>query len=337
MNRRIFAVPLLAIFCWPAIVASLATDGSSCSAYLAPPEGDRTGQYPPPGFGDASGQYLPPAAGDTSGQYLPGPGTRGSSGERPASEPSTRSATPTSRTGVAEKPSLDRASECTASQSGGIAAIGRPVETQGSGDLAITKPPPSDLSVAVARSTTTSTPPTVAQDASIATPAVRGTMQAASPPARLQPAKYQLPVGPARISSGYFDPNYPPAFNRQHLGVDMLSTVGSPVYAPVSGRVVTNMTSAADVGQAYLVIRGTDGVEHVLGHIASNLSVGASVRAGQQVGTVRSWPGEPGRSHVHWGINRLGVAQAMTGDWGWGRALVTATQAQAAARGWVRP
>lgn len=145
----------------------------------------------------------------------------------------------------------------------------------------------------------------------------------------------RLPAGPRPISSGYFDANYPPSQNRQHLGTDFTAPVGTPVYSPVDGIVVTNGTGAANVMEAYLVIRASNGNEHVLGHIASTLRAGSAVRVGQQVGTVRGWPGEPGRSHVHWGINRLGIAQAMTGGWGWGRAPVSATRSEAQARGWV--
>lgn len=100
---------------------------------------------------------------------------------------------------------------------------------------------------------------------------------------------------------------------------------------------VVNHTSVADVEEAYLVIRTASGTEHVLGHIASNLQVGSHVKAGDGVGTIRSWPGQPGRSHVHWGVNRIGVEQAKRGGWGWGRAPETATRAEAAARGWVVP
>lgn len=145
----------------------------------------------------------------------------------------------------------------------------------------------------------------------------------------------QLPVGPRPVSSGFFDPNYPPTQARQHLGTDFTAPVGTAVYSPVDGTIVTNATGAADVMEAYLVIRSRGGPEHVLGHIASALQAGASIRVGQQVGTVRAWPGQPSRSHVHWGINRLGIAQAMSGGWGWGRAPVTATRSQAQVKGWI--
>jgi murein DD-endopeptidase MepM/ murein hydrolase activator NlpD len=146
-----------------------------------------------------------------------------------------------------------------------------------------------------------------------------------------------LPVGPGRISSGFFDPQYPRTEHRQHLGADFLAPTGSPVYAPVEGDIVVNNTAASDVMDAYLVIRSGGGVEHVLGHIASGLSARSHVKAGQQVGTIRPWPGQPNRSHVHWGVNRFGVLQAMRGGWGWGRAPEQATRAEAEARGWTAP
>ena len=236
-----------------------------------------------------------------------------------------------------EKPSRDRTQECAAAGEGVLAARSFPAETQSGGDMAATESKHSDSSVAPIRSNSTVAVQPAARDGSLDPSESLRTAPVTTPQARLQAAQYRLPVGPARISSSYFDPNYPPTENRQHLGIDMLAAVGTPVYAPASGRVVTNMTSAADVMQAYLVIRGGDGVEHVLGHIASNLTAGANVRVGQLVGTIRAWPGQPGRSHVHWGVNRLGVAQAITNGWGWGRAPVSATMAQAAARGWVNP
>lgn len=153
-------------------------------------------------------------------------------------------------------------------------------------------------------------------------------------PSRVAARCPPVPPGSARAIS---IPAYARTENRQHLGVDFTVGAGGNVYAPVEGDVVVNRTSASDVMQAYLVIRSPQGSEHVLGHISSSLRVGAHVAAGQTVGTVRAWPGQPSRSHVHWGVNRTGVSQAMSGDWGWGRAPVTATRADASRRGWVRP
>lgn len=79
------------------------------------------------------------------------------------------------------------------------------------------------------------------------------------------------------------------------------------------------------------MIKGADG-EYVLGHIASNLAKGATVKKQQIVGTVRPWPGN---THVHFGINRKGVAQAIAGQWGWGRAPYAAKIKDATDKGWV--
>ena len=137
-----------------------------------------------------------------------------------------------------------------------------------------------------------------------------------------------------RMSAGYFDPAYATEESRQHLGIDIAGEAGSSVKAPISGTVKLNKTDAGDVMQAYLVIRGDNGDEHVLGHITSTLSEGSAVKAGEDVGRIRTWPGN---SHVHWGINRKSVAGAMTGKWGWGRAPVSATRSEASALGWKEP
>lgn len=146
-----------------------------------------------------------------------------------------------------------------------------------------------------------------------------------------------LPAGPGRISAGYFDRDYLRSENRQHLGIDTLAAAGSRIASPINGEVVTNRTDASDVMQAYLVIRASNGEEHVFGHISSSLNRGDRVRTGDEIGRVRSWPGQSGRSHVHWGVNRNGVAQAMSGSWGWGRAPADATREDAARRGWRNP
>jgi hypothetical protein len=149
-----------------------------------------------------------------------------------------------------------------------------------------------------------------------------------------------LPVQPTGNVSGFFDPSYPPAENRQHLGLDLPVAAGTPVQSPINGSVVVNATPETDIMQSHLILRedGT-GVEHVLGHIGSSLRPAQRVTSGQIIGTVRLWPGNPGRSHIHWGANQRGVRAAIgpspQGDWGWGRAPVAATEAQAGARGWI--
>ncbi len=138
------------------------------------------------------------------------------------------------------------------------------------------------------------------------------------------------PIGGSR-SAGFFDSIYAREQGVQHLGVDIPARENSDVRSPIDGTVVLNNTWATDVNSAYLVIRGTD-AEHVLGHIASTLTPGTSVRRNQVIGKVRPWPGN---SHVHWGINTKGVSQSIKGRWGWGRAPLNATVRDATDRGWV--
>lgn len=132
-------------------------------------------------------------------------------------------------------------------------------------------------------------------------------------------------------TAGFFDSIYAREQSVQHLGVDISAAENSDVRSPIAGTVMLNNTWAADVNSAYLVIKGAD-AEHVLGHIASTLTPGASVRRNQIIGKVRPWPGN---SHVHWGINTKGVLQSMKGRWGWGRAPLNATVRDATDRGWV--
>lgn len=151
------------------------------------------------------------------------------------------------------------------------------------------------------------------------------------------PSLNALPVSPLSVQFGFFNESYARSSQRQHLGVDIPLPVQTPVYTPVEGEVVANRTSASDVMQAFLVIREPSGSEQVFGHISSNLQVGDRLSAGMLIGFIRPWPGEPRRSHLHWGVNSTGVLQAMTGDWGFGRAPISVSREQASSRGWIDP
>jgi murein DD-endopeptidase MepM/ murein hydrolase activator NlpD len=146
-------------------------------------------------------------------------------------------------------------------------------------------------------------------------------------------AQFIGPVVPivGKRTYGFFDPSYAKSEKVQHLGNDISAKANSDVRSPVDGTVVLNNTWASDVMQAYMVIKSADG-EHVLGHVASNLAAGAKVKRNQVIAKVRPWPNN---SHVHWGINKKGVSQAMTGKWGWGRAPESAKVKDATDRGWV--
>lgn len=93
---------------------------------------------------------------------------------------------------------------------------------------------------------------------------------------------------------------------QKHLGVDFSRPVGAPVYAIADGVVDTVGSSNWDgQGNSALGIRHTnaDGSTFVAlyGHIKHSLSKGATVRRGQSIGTIGSYP--PGGSHLHFGIN----------------------------------
>ena len=139
-----------------------------------------------------------------------------------------------------------------------------------------------------------------------------------------------VPIAGPRIA-GFFDATYAKDESAQHLGVDITAKENSDVRSPVDGTVVLNNTWASDINAAYIVIKGRDG-EHVLGHIASTLARGAKVKRNQVIGKVRPWSN---KTHVHWGINKQGVAQSITGKWGWGRAPLSASIKDATDKGWV--
>lgn len=146
-----------------------------------------------------------------------------------------------------------------------------------------------------------------------------------------------MPVSPLHVQFGYFNEAYARSQGRQHLGLDIPAPVNAEVFTPFDGEVVLNRTNAVEVLQAYLVVRGADGSEQVFGHISSALRVGDRISAGMVVGRIRAWPGEPGRNHLHWGINKQGVIKVISGAWGFGRAPITATQDEANRRGWIDP
>lgn len=166
---------------------------------------------------------------------------------------------------------------------------------------------------------------------------VREEWRSVEPPA--PSGGYDQPVAPRGRVHGFFDQNYRQSENRQHLGVDLPSPAGTSVVSPIDGEVVFNRTQGTAASSAFLIIRDTNtGAEHVLGHIASSLSLETIVRRGEVIGTIKDWGAN---SHVHWGINTHGVPRAVQsgpgGDWGWGRGPASVTQAQALARGWVEP
>lgn len=137
------------------------------------------------------------------------------------------------------------------------------------------------------------------------------------------------------ISALFYDYNYDDT--AQHLGIDLPAPEFTPVVSPVTGRVITNSTSGSNPFNFYIVIRSDEtGNEHVLGHIISDLEVGAPVQQGKAVGFIVTAGTGP---HVHWGINRMEVSNALdiSSGWGFGRAPLSSSREDAAAKGWLDP
>jgi murein DD-endopeptidase MepM/ murein hydrolase activator NlpD len=144
-----------------------------------------------------------------------------------------------------------------------------------------------------------------------------------------------------RPNIGFYDSNYPKRWNAQHSGVDLFSSAGATVRAPVDGHVVMNMQSR-DINNTYVIVQQAGSkTQYVLGHVASNLLKGESVSAGQSIGTVRQWPKQNAtdrdNSHVHFGKNVEGRASPEVNRWGWGRAPRSATREELRLHGWVAP
>lgn len=145
------------------------------------------------------------------------------------------------------------------------------------------------------------------------------------------------------VNYGFFDSRYPdPIIRHQHTGLDLNASAGDPVYAPVTGWIVVNNTDVA-VGNARLVFRdNATREEHVLGHISSSLPVCSwipcrLIRKGEKIGTVKTWiVNGKSNAHVHWGVHKYSVSQGSAGaGWNWGQAPLSATRAQAVAKGWI--
>lgn len=96
-----------------------------------------------------------------------------------------------------------------------------------------------------------------------------------------------------------------------HIGVDMLASEGTPVYAIDDGKVVSISTSSKSNGYCWGVGNSAVMVQHknkkkksflaLYGHIHPNVKLGSSVSAGQKIGTVGPYTYG---SHLHFGIRK---------------------------------
>lgn len=122
-----------------------------------------------------------------------------------------------------------------------------------------------------------------------------------------------LPGTPSWGSYGYADPE---GQGGRHLAVDWFAKHGTPVAAPVAGKVVRISPSRGNSGQVFggvLAIRDSQGRLFVMRHIdPGKFKVGQTVRAGQVVGTPTNWTG--GSSHVHLETYRAGSSDREYGS-----------------------
>lgn len=91
------------------------------------------------------------------------------------------------------------------------------------------------------------------------------------------------------------------AGTNRHAGKDWFAPGGTPVRAPISGKVVEAKVRKKNTGQVFggtVKIQGADGKVWVFRHVdPKGVTVGSVVDAGQVVATVTNWKG--GRSHAH--------------------------------------
>lgn len=130
-----------------------------------------------------------------------------------------------------------------------------------------------------------------------------------------RPAPTYSDSGWMRPVSGRLTSPFGPRWGRNHNGVDLAGSVGSPIVAARSGVVVTaiagcHRTSSWGCGGGfgnYITIAHNDGFATIYAHLATlSVSSGEVVSAGDQIGTV----GNSGNSygpHLHFETRQAGV------------------------------
>lgn len=107
-----------------------------------------------------------------------------------------------------------------------------------------------------------------------------------------------LPGQPAWGGYGYADPE---GQGGRHLAVDWFAKHGTPVKAPISGKIVRVSASKGNSGQVFggvVSLRDSSGRLFVMRHIdPGKVRVGMKVGAGQVLGTPTAWRG--GQHHIH--------------------------------------
>ncbi len=113
---------------------------------------------------------------------------------------------------------------------------------------------------------------------------------------------FSMPIKSRIITSNY---GYRKRFHRNHYGIDIKGYTGDTIYAAFSGKVRVRKYDARGFGY-YIVIRHSNGLETVYGHLSKQLvSENQDVKSGQPIGLC----GNTGRSfgsHLHFETRILG-------------------------------
>lgn len=142
--------------------------------------------------------------------------------------------------------------------------------------------------------------------ASLVQDAVDGTFRTGMTPA----AAVNTVVRPA---SGELTSGYGPRWGRMHNGIDIANSIGTPIYAVMSGTVIDS-GPASGYGN-WIRIRHNDGSVSVYGHMETlSVSVGQTVGAGEYIAGM----GNRGRStgsHLHFEIHPDGSTPVDPEPW----------------------
>jgi len=115
---------------------------------------------------------------------------------------------------------------------------------------------------------------------------------------------FHMPTPSRKITSGF---GYRPTFKRVHKGLDIKVYTGDTISAAFDGKVRVVKYEANGYGN-YVVIRHSNGLETIYGHLSKHLvKTNDVVKAGQPIGL----GGNTGRSfgsHLHFETRLLGVA-----------------------------
>jgi len=115
-----------------------------------------------------------------------------------------------------------------------------------------------------------------------------------------------MPVN-GRVTSPFGSRHAPTAgASSNHLGVDLASATGTPVRAPISGKVVYAKMDDNACGGTIAIFNSTDKIKHRFCHCSKiSVVVGQSVEQGEVVGLTGGGENDPGKGtstgpHLHW-------------------------------------